>query len=439
MTVGGAIRRNIFWTRDRMRNGGELRAAYDQIIAVYEARNAGTERLVARRLEQLLAHATNTTAYYAHLRGCTDLSQFPVIDKMTIIENTDAMSSEPWKGKKLHEMHTSGSTGIPFTIRQDPRKRQRVIAELKAFNEIANYPSHERMLFVAANVKAGDFSWRQQFREDIWRVNVGVNDTEKMTEIVRFCTRRKPWAIHVSASNLLAIVEFLEAQQVDPASLSSVRSIITGGETVPASLRARAEAAFGPQCHVYVHYSNEEMGIYGIDTGQDTPYILNWANYHFEILRQDSDEPCEPGELGRIVVTDLYNEAVPMIRYDTGDIGSIVDGGPGLWPVMNQLSGKRRDLLYDTRGFSISGPSVTNLLKNVRNVRMFQVIQTDAKAFTYKVVGIDGTPSDEDIMLPQLRELLGADADITVEVTDEIPETNSQKRRYTVNLWRPQD
>ena len=128
-----------------------------------------------------------------------------------------------------------------------------------------------------------------------------------------------------------------------------------------------------------------------------------------------------------------------MIRYDTGDIGSIVDGGPGLWPVMNQLSGKRRDLLYDTRGFSISGPSVTNLLKNVRNVRMFQVIQTDAKAFTYKVVGIDGTPSDEDIMLPQLRELLGADADITVEVTDEIPETNSQKRRYTVNLWRPQD
>ncbi len=439
MTVGGTIRRNLFWARDRLRNAGGLRADYDQIIQVYSGCNAATERLVARRLARLLTHATETTAYYAHLKGVADLSRFPVIDKMTIIEHADEMSSEVWKGKKLHEMHTSGSTGIPFTIRQDPAKRQRVIAELKAFNEIAHYPSHERMLFVAANIKAGDFSWLQQFREDIWRINVGVNDAEKMQEIVEFCTRRRPWAIHVSASNLLAIVEYLEERQVEAPRLRSVRSIITGGETVPASLRRRAERAFGPQCHVYVHYSNEEMGIYGIDTGQDTPYILNWANYHFEILRSDSDEPCAPGELGRIVVTDLYNEAVPMIRYDTGDIGSIVEGEPGLWPHMNQLSGKRRDLLYDTRGYSISGPSVTNLLKNVRNVRMFQVVQTDATSFVYRVVGIDGAPTPDEMMLPELQELLGADADITVEVTDEIPETNSQKRRYTVNLWRPQD
>ena len=49
MTIPGAIRRNVFWTRDRLKNEGKLRAAYDQIIAVYSARNAGTERLVARR------------------------------------------------------------------------------------------------------------------------------------------------------------------------------------------------------------------------------------------------------------------------------------------------------------------------------------------------------------------------------------------------------
>ena len=39
------------------------------------------------------------------------------------------------------------------------------------------------------------------------------------------------------------------------------------------------------------------------------------------VLPQDCDEPAEPGELGRIVVTDYYNKTFPMVRYDTGDTG----------------------------------------------------------------------------------------------------------------------
>lgn len=35
----------------------------------------------------------------------------------------------------------------------------------------------------------------------------------------------------------------------------------------------------------------------------------------------NSDEPAEPGELGRLVVTDYYNKTFPMVRYDTGDTG----------------------------------------------------------------------------------------------------------------------
>ena len=438
MSIGATVRRNLFWMRDRLRNGSRMRLAYDQVCQVMESRNPATERLVERQLEKLLKHTAATCPYYAEYQGVVDLADWPVIDKMTLIDNADTMASALFAGQRLHEQHTSGSTGIPFTVRQDPAKRQRVIAEIKATNEIAHYPSHERMLYVAAGVKAGDFSWWQQFREDIWRINVGVNDTEKMREIERFIIRRKPYAIHASASNLVAILEHLRAEKVPSEKLRSVRTIITGGEAVPATLREGLEETFGPQCTVYVKYSNEEMGIYGMDTGQDTPYILNWADYWFEILKMDSDEPAEMGELGRIVITDLYNFATPMIRYDTGDIGSLAEVGVGKWPVMDQLSGKRRDLLFDTRGFSISGPAVTNLLKHVENVRMYQVVQTDEKAFTYRVVGIDGEPTEAQMMLPELRELLGEDADITVEVTDEIPETSSQKRRYTINEWRPQ-
>lgn len=438
MTIRGTVHRNLFWAKDAVKNHGALRSAYADIIDCYSSITPQNQEELNERLQALLSHATSTTKFYAPYAGKTRLDEFPVITKLDVINSYDDVLSSDWRGKRLHEMHTSGSTGIPFTIRQDPGKRLRVIAELKAFNEIADYPSHERMLFVAAYVKRGTYSHRQEFAENIYRISVGVNDPKTMGEIVSFIERRHPWAIHISASNLLALVTFMQETHVDTRRLRSVRSIITGGETVPAKLRSDAEELFGPQCRVYVHYSNEEMGIFGIDTGQDSPYLLNWANYYFEILKMDSDEPAAEGELGRIVITDLFNYAMPLIRYDTGDIGSIIDPHNGLRPVLNQLSGKRRDLLYDTRGYSISGPAVTNLLKHVENVRMYQVIQTGPKDYTYKVVGIEGNPTPRQAMLGELRDLLGKDANIDFEITDEIPETSSQKRRYTVNEWRPQ-
>ena len=163
MTIGAAIRRGLFWAHDKYRENSRLRHALDEINTVNQQRSARTTAIRDKRLGQILAHATTTCPYYADFAHATSLQDFPVIDKLTIIENEQALSSSLFAGMKLHKQHTSGSTGIPFTVRQDPEKRLRVIAEIKAMNEIAHYPSHERMLYVAAGVKAGDLTWIQQF------------------------------------------------------------------------------------------------------------------------------------------------------------------------------------------------------------------------------------------------------------------------------------
>ena len=54
-------------------------------------------------------------------------------------------------------------------------------------------------------------------------------------------------------------------------------------------------------------------------------FIINNASYHIKFLKLDSDENADIGELSRIVVTDLFNYATPMIRHDTGDL-AIVEG-----------------------------------------------------------------------------------------------------------------
>lgn len=440
MSIEGQKLREMFWQNDIENNGGRLYYAYNEVYDIILNRNGKNEAIISNKMENILRHAANTTDFYAYLKNniSYNIKDFPVINKQTIIENRKAMFSKEYIGAELHEMHTSGSTGIPFTIQQDKDKRTRVIAEIKAFNEIANYPSHEKMLYILGGRRSQNpYSLEQQKRENIWRIPVAVNDDETMQRLVDFLINEKPIAIHASASNFPPLIEFIKRKQISSDKFN-IRSIITGGEMVPQRLRIDLETVFGDKCKVYVKYSNEEMGIFGIDTGIDTPYILNVADYYFEILKMDSNEPCLLGELGRIVVTDYHNFALPMIRYDTGDLG-VLEQKDGKWPVISNLSGKRRDLIYNTSGVSISGLTFTNILKMVNNVAMWQLIQTEERAYIYKIVPVKGTnPSNKDILLSDLYCLLGSDANIKVEIVNDIPATNSQKRRYTVNLWKPQ-
>lgn len=348
------------------------------------------------------------------------------------------MFSSAYEGQPLHEMHTSGSTGIPFVVQQDMGKRRRVIMELKAMHALAGYESHEKMLFIMGALRLRPYPWRQEFCENIYRIGVSVNDDASMKRLTDFLLYKKPTALNASASNLPPLVDYIRRRRIPPERFS-LRLVLTGGEMVPDSLREDMRETFGDKCRVIVKYANEELGVMALDSGAGTPYRLNVADYYFEILKMDSDTPCRAGELGRIVVTDLYNFALPLIRYDTGDIGALerVEGG---WPVLVKLNGKRRDLIFSTKGDSISGPAFTNLLKNTKNVKMWQIIQEGEKEYRYKIVPYPGTtPREKDILLPQLRDMLGEDAQITVEYSNDIPLISSQKRRYTVNLYRPQE
>lgn len=96
-----------------------------------------------------------------------------------------------------------------------------------------------------------------------------------------------------------------------------MKAIIPISETMPEPVRRTLEKQFN--CPVRAWYSNEENGIMGLQNREDEGYHIDTETYYYEILKMDSDEPAEPGELGRIVITDLFNYAFPILRYDNGD------------------------------------------------------------------------------------------------------------------------
>lgn len=123
---------------------------------------------VKERLRDIKCHAIEQTEFYKAYK-VTD--EFPVVNKMTLIENHDACLAKAGYQTPTHVSSTSGSTGTPFSVTQDFRKRNRTIADLKVFGELCDYPSHERMVFFRVINAKLHRTPEQEDRENIYYID----------------------------------------------------------------------------------------------------------------------------------------------------------------------------------------------------------------------------------------------------------------------------
>ena len=164
--------------------------------------------------------------------------------------------------------------------------------------------------------------------------------------------------------------------------------------------------------------------------GNGSEYILNWGSYYFETLKLDSDKPTEMGEAGRIVITDLFNYAFPMIRYDTGDLGVLDKSNPNELPKLKEIYGRVRDCVYATDGRLISPAKVSVMMWGSDGVKQWQFIQKTKDNYILKLNCEKKV--DTETYVKKFKGLLGESADIEVQLVDEIPVTSSNKRRAVI-------
>jgi phenylacetate-CoA ligase len=171
---------------------------------------------------------------------------------------------------------------------------------------------------------------------------------------------------------------------------------------------------------------------------ENNEYHINTASFHIELLAMDEDNPAQPGEMGRVVITDLFNYAMPLIRYDTGDIATMqTDSSCSLkTPVFKSIEGRRMDFIYSSAGHLLSPGVITNTMWKYP-VRQFQFIQQSEKEYCMKLNPNKQGRPDEKKLLSELKNYLGQDAVISFDYVDEIPVLASGKRKKIVNNYRP--
>jgi phenylacetate-coenzyme A ligase PaaK-like adenylate-forming protein len=99
-----------------------------------------------------------------------------------------------------------------------------------------------------------------------------------------------------------------------------LESVLLSTDQAPRSLVAAVEAVWG--CRVFDHYGSTEMGLGGgVECEALEGYHLREADLLFEVVDPETGAPLPDGEYGEVVFTTLTREAMPLVRYRTGDCG----------------------------------------------------------------------------------------------------------------------
>lgn len=428
------IRNRIFWLVDAAK-GGHVRKAYKDIKEILEHFDSDESKMQrSHYLTELLNHAVKTTDFYERYKQFYQLQDFPVINKNIIKKNYDQFISKKYNKSKLYTVTTSGSTGTPFTVYQDKRKRVRHVAENIYFNELANTCIGSRLYYFRiwneVNRKSPFVSWAQ---------NVSMQEASELSDrniesvLRQLETDTSTKSLLAYASTFEAIGNYISKHKGEEIK-TRVNAILSMSETLPDHTKKILADYFS--CPVVSRYSNMENGFIAQQCLDDNEeYHINHASFFIEMLDLEKDIPVRNGELGRITVTDLFNFGMPLIRYDTGDIGVMQDEPrcSFLTPVFQRIEGRKVDFLFTTQGNLLSPHVITNTMWKFPEIKQFQFVQHGIKEYSIKL-NFDGKyyAKEKDI-IADLKKYLGDDAVISVEYVNEIPLLSSGKRKKIIN------
>lgn len=428
------IRRKLFWSMDSLK-GGRLKAHYDDIAFVLA--NLESTTSINRRLQclnQVLQHAVDSTPYYKNLANFKGLEDFEVIDKNVIREHYEDFKSSLYKNRNNYCAFTSGSTGTPFKLMHDRNKRIRNSADVIYFAKQAGYEIGQKLYYIRL--------WDKYNRPNPWIArmkNIYMHSVSKLSRsdlatLLRNMSKdTSNKGIICYASILDELKKHIEKEAIKPI-IKNVNSIIAISEPLKLDAKESMEEYFGVP--VVSRYSNVENGILAQQLLNSTVFQINWASYYIEILNLETNTPAKPGELGRIVITDLYNYCMPMIRYDTGDVGqfAITEKNGVKHTALKKIEGRKMEMIYDTNG-EMKSPFIVYHLMKYPHILQYQFIQEDRTKYRVKLNVLPEFTHAKEIVA-ELKKHLGSNAIISLEYVDDIPLLSSGKRKFVINEYK---
>mgnify|MGYP006297819807 CR=1 FL=1 len=198
--------------------------------------------------------------------------------------------------------------------------------------------------------------------------------------------RARPRSLVGYAGNLVELAQF--ALEHPSALHWRAKTVITAAEGLQPGQRELLQEVLADR--VFVSYGSREFMLIGMECSEQNGLHVAGDNLYVEVA-DDDGRPLPPGKLGRILVTDLHNDATPFIRYEIGDLGVLADPDEscpcGLpFPRLHCVAGRLQEAIALPNGDRMTALFLPHLMKEFDWVLGYQVVQQDRQALTLHIV-----------------------------------------------------
>jgi phenylacetate-CoA ligase len=282
-----------------------------------------------RMLISTFVYVKERSPFYRHLykdisssaiQGPQDWEKLPLIrDKNVREQATRMLCVGQDKIQRIVTLDSSGTTGVPKRIFFS-KKDQELTVDFFANGMTTMTQKGDKVLILLPCKRpggVGDLLAKGLERFGALPLKYGaVDDCEKVVELL---FEERPQVIVANPAQML-LVAYCYRQQVEKGAIPfNLQAILLSTDYVADSLKERLTEIF--ECPIHEHYGMTEMGLGGgVSCSGLHGYHLREADMYWEVVDQNG-KALPVGEYGEIVFTTLTREAMPLIRYATGDKG----------------------------------------------------------------------------------------------------------------------
>jgi len=396
------------------------------------------------KLERLLIHAYQNVPYYHRVlpkagvisEGKVNLEHFadvPLLTKDIIRKEGENLYSQDYKSRHPYKNSSGGSTGEPVQILQDKQYDEYNNAIKIYFNRMLGKDIGEKELKFwgsERDIFTGSIGLKNKIINFIYNrafINSFMIQPSDYKEIVNKWNSIKPKVVWSYVDSVYEFAKYVHQEKIQVYSPEAI--IVTAG-VLTEDIRAYIEDIL--KSPVYNQYGSREVGVIACECKwQKGLHVFQTAQY-LELLNADPQGNAE------VVITNLNNYSMPLIRYNIGDTAKVLNE---LCPCQRSLqmlktvTGRITNHFIKRDGTIIHGEYFTHLFYFNSSIIKFQVIQDNYDHIVCKLVLrgdiIDIEDNIRDIK-KKIQLVMGEDCEIEFEFVDEILPTKSGKYRYTI-------
>jgi phenylacetate-CoA ligase len=428
--------RGVYGSIVLVRGEGSVFRRLDRLRELEYASPATLAERQRRRVAEVVHYARERVPLYRNRwSGLQQFSDLPLLSKEDLQRHRDLLIADPGP-RRITAKTTGGSTGQAVTVLKN---RDATAAEMAAtwlgYGWVGIRPGDRAARFWGSptttrrrvRMLGADLAMR---RLTFSSFAFDENDLERYW---KRCLGYRPRYLYGYVSMLEAFANHVARQGHDPAALG-LRAIVTTSEVLAPTQRRLIAGVFGVP--VQNEYGCGEMGPIAYSCEKDSLHVMS-ESVLAEVL-DPSGAPVAAGETGELVLTDLNNRAMPLVRYRVGDLAVQALGscscGRG-FPTLDRVWGRAYDFVDGPDKKRYHGEFFMYLFEDLRAsgfpVEQFQVVQVGVDRLIVRLVA---SPAAETVVAVQNAFASRLPAmKVTMEFVESVPRSPSGKLRLIEN------